>query len=119
MHDIRVSFHGDQNKEAYLNSDISPLLLSNKSLTFFGKTNVKDYSKILIQGKIGSKWINISQEFALKEARIGRSILQKKLSNQKNLLSFYSFLKTKDESYLSETKNNSINYNNSIKNKIQ
>ncbi|MCH9621186.1 MAG: hypothetical protein S4CHLAM20_06030 [Chlamydiia bacterium] len=107
LHDIHISFPDNKEQNVYFNERISPILLADKSFTFYGNTDTKSKARIFIQGRSGERWVNILKELPLKEARKARYSLRKKLESQKTLLSLYSFLKTKDEKYLVEAKNTS------------
>lgn len=105
MHDIVVTFPDDPDDTmAYVTDCLSPTVLANKSITFFGNTKDKKSSRVFIQGKSGDRWVNILKELPLDTSRNGRYKLAKKLAGQKTLFSLYSFLESSDEKYLSDAK---------------
>ena len=110
LHDITISFPDETDSKVYLADKISPILLADKGLTFYGKNEAKTSSRIFIQGKSGNRWINILKELPISTARKGRYNLQKNLASQKTFLSLYSFLKTKDEKYLIDAKEHQSEY---------
>ena len=104
LHDIHISFPDSDEKSIYLDDSISPILLADKSFSFFGSADSKEHARIFIQGKSGDRWVNILKELPLDRARKARYSLRQKLDRQKTLLSLYSFVKTKDEQHLLDAK---------------
>ena len=109
LHDIVVSFPDDET-ELYINNTTSPTLLAGKNITLFGNTPEKSSRRIFIQGKSGNKWVNILKQLPLTDSRKGKYALQKKLANQKTLISLEAFLNSGDEKYLSDAKKFSDEY---------
>lgn len=107
LHDIHISFPDSDDKSVYSNTEITPILLADKSFSFYGHSRSKDRARIFIQGRSGDRWVNILKELPMDQARKARYSLRKKLESQKTLLSLYSFLKTKDEKHLVEAKSHS------------
>lgn len=110
IHDIMITFPDDEDAKVYLEKKVSPILLADKGLTFYGKNSTKPSSRVFIQGKCGDRWINILKEIPNTNIRRGRYTYQRKFANQKSFLSLYSFLKTKDEKYLTNAKKHTSSY---------
>ncbi len=104
LHDIHISFPDSDQTKSYFNDQIAPILLADKTFTFYGNTESKEKARVFIQGKSGDRWINILKELPVGTARKARFAAHQKLAGQKSLLSLYSFLTTKDEKYLIEAK---------------
>jgi hypothetical protein len=109
LHDIHISFPDSDQTKIYFNDQIAPILLADKTFTFYGNVESKEKERIFIQGKSGDRWINILKELPVGTARKARFAAHQKLAGQKNLLSLYSFLTTRDEKHLIEANNISEN----------
>jgi hypothetical protein len=104
MHDITVTFPDESDSKIYLADKVSPILLADRGITLYGKNERKNGSRIFIQGKAGDRWINILKQLPHNAPLKARYNLKKNLASQKSFLSLYSFLKTKEEKYITEAK---------------
>lgn len=81
-------------------SDYTPIIHSQKPFFIYGKINTLENVKFILQGKQGSKWINIVQNIDFSEAKIAKGTLEKRLALENSLFWYAKFFQEPHPQYL-------------------
>jgi hypothetical protein len=100
MTDIRVHIlNSDSKAEVTSNSSLAPFVYGDKVFSIHGQTKKLQPIHVMIQGKSGEKWIQVSKKIDLSEAERSKSV-DKDLSEKEALEHIMNFIFTNDQKEL-------------------
>ena len=111
-YDIHISAFLEANQINFLhNPHFSPYLYCDKGYTFYGTARELKDTPIILQGRAGDKWINISTTLPLEGASRSRITLEKNFAQQKALVDVIKFIDENKEDSLSKAQETLAPYN--------